>query len=144
MIFPTREFTTDQSPSGIAGGFVPADPTVVKSVSYAAETNTLQIVSSLSDPGPAIVDKHHTVDGLVEELHSILKTIPTEDPKGSEDIYGLNIGIAWGYGDFLWQNVGPAGCGGTSIVQATEEDKKKFKRALEIADELVALKGTGS
>ena len=75
---------------------------------------------------------------LIEELQSILKSIP-----GGQDIYGLDIGIVWGSKDLEWQNVGSDGCGGESNVKATDEQKKKFKRALEIADALVA-KGVGS
>ena len=87
--------------------------------------------------------KDDAADALVKELQSILKSIPTEEPRGSEDIYGLGISIMWGSDDFVWQNIGPAGCGGISDVQATDEDKAKFKRALDIADTLVA-KGVGS
>lgn len=40
-----------------------------------------------------------------------------------------------------WCNGGPQGCGGgTSTVQATEEQKTKFKRAVEIVKELVEKK----
>ena len=75
---------------------------------------------------------------LVDELHGILKSIPTEQPPGSEDIYGLDTSIAWGSDDLMWCNGGPQGCGGgQSYVQATDEDKVKFKRAVEIVNELV-------
>lgn len=89
------------------------------------------------------MEKDEAVDTLIKELHSILKSIPTEKPRGSEDIYGLGVGLMWGSDDLVWQNVGPEGCGGQSEVQATDEHKEKFKRALEIADILVA-KGVGS
>ncbi|TFY54976.1 hypothetical protein EVJ58_g8542 [Rhodofomes roseus] len=68
----------------------------------------------------------------------ILKSIPTEQPPGSEDIYGLDTSIAFGSDDLMWMNGGPAGCGtGRSTVQATEEDKAKFKRAVKIVQELL-------
>jgi hypothetical protein len=74
---------------------------------------------------------------LIDELHSILKSIPTESPPGSEDIYGLDTSIVWGSDDLVWQNGGPQGCvGGTSDVQPTEEDRVKFKRAVEIVKKL--------
>ena len=39
----------------------------------------------------------------------------------------------------IWMNGGPRGCGGgESFVKATDEDKVKFKRAVEIVTELVA------
>ena len=88
-------------------------------------------------------DDLEDVDELVEELQSILKTIPTEDPPGSEDIYGFDTSIMWGSDEFEWRNSGAQGCGGFSEVKASDEDKVKFKRALEIAETLVA-KGLGS
>jgi hypothetical protein len=80
-------------------------------------------------------DKKHLE--LVDELHGILKTLPTEQPRGSEDIYGLDTSIAWGSADLEWCNGGPGGVTGrTSSVQATEEEKAKFKRAVEIVKHL--------
>lgn len=136
-------FMPNKLPSGVAGGFAPPDPAAAKSVSCAAQTNTLKIVSSSSNLAPADVERDGSADALLEELQSILKTIPTEDPRGSEDIYGLGISIMWGSKDLEWQNLCPQGCGGASTVQATDEHKAKFKKALEIADALVA-KGIGS
>jgi hypothetical protein len=89
---------------------------------------------------PKSIDTEKTpeVNKLVEELYGILKDIPTEEPKGSEDIYGMDTSIMWGSDDLEWMNGGPAGCvRGSSTVQASEEDKKKFKRAVEIVKELV-------
>lgn len=138
-------FVLDQLSPGASGGFAPPEPTAVKSVVYAAGTNSLQITSSSSPSNlsQASVPKDASVDVLVEELQSILKSIPTEDPPGSGDIYGLNTSIMWGSDGFEWRNTVPEGCGGYSDVQATDEQKAKFKRALEIADALVA-KGVGS
>jgi len=128
---------------GIVGGFAPPAPAAVKSVTYSAETKNLQIqVTSPSSPSSDLtalaVKKDESVDTLVEELQSILKTLPTEDPPGSEDIYGFDTSIMWGSDSFVWNNAGAQGCGGSSQVQATKEQKAKFKRALEIADNLVA------
>lgn len=135
----------DRLPSGIVGGFAPPEPTAQKSVTYTADTNSLQITSSSSSSnlGPKKVEKDSSVDPLVEELQAILRSIPTENPPGSEDIYGLNTSIMWGSDEFVWRNSCPEGCGGSSSVQATDEQRAKFKRALEIADALVA-KGAGS
>ena len=86
---------------------------------------------SLSATDPKTVE-------LVEELEGILKSIPTEYPPGSEDIYGIDTGIAFQCGDFVWFNGGPAGCGGgESSVKATDEDKANFKRAVAIVEQLV-------
>ena len=94
--------------------------------------------SGLQDLGPKSLDaEHDETKVLIQELHDILKDLPTEQPPGSEDIYGLDISIAWGSEDLEWVNGGPQGCGGgTSSVQATAEQKRKFKRAVEIATEL--------
>jgi hypothetical protein len=82
-------------------------------------------------------DDQHT-ESLVHELQGILKTIPSEHPPGSEDIYGLNTSIAWGSEEVQWQNSAPGGCGhGVSEVQPTKEHKAKFTRAVEIVNELV-------
>ncbi|CAE6479038.1 unnamed protein product [Rhizoctonia solani] len=69
-----------------------------------------------------------------------MKEIPTESPPGSEDIYGLDTAIMWMSDDLEWMNGGPQGCGGgVSYVQPTEEQKAKFKRAVEIVTELTKL-----
>ncbi|KAI0644161.1 hypothetical protein C8Q79DRAFT_913666, partial [Trametes meyenii] len=55
------------------------------------------------------------------------------------DIYGLDTRIAFGSEDLERQNGSPQGCGhGESLVKPTEEDKTKFKRAVEIVKELQA------
>jgi len=77
-------------------------------------------------------------ESLVNELHGILKKLPTESPPGSEDIYGLDTSIAWGSDDLQWMNGAPGGCGGgTSSVRPTDEEKAKFRRAVEIVTTLV-------
>ncbi|KAF8589126.1 hypothetical protein K439DRAFT_1383746 [Ramaria rubella] len=131
---------------GIAGGFAPPTPSAVHVLSRAKDSPAyITITSAVRPDGTAslneaapkkIAVEHHT--SLIEELHSILNGLPTEFPPGSEDIYGLDTSIAWGSDDLQWHNGGPAGCGGgNSNKQASAEDKKKFKRAVEIVNELV-------
>jgi len=61
-----------------------------------------------------------------------------ESPPGSEDIYGLDISIAWGSDDLMWCNSGPEGFEGSeSQVKASEEQKLGFKRAVEIIEQIV-------
>jgi hypothetical protein len=68
-----------------------------------------------------------------------MQMLPTEQPPGSEDIFGQDTSIAFGSDDLEWANGGPAGCGGgTSAVQATEQEKAKFKRAVEIVQHLAS------
>ncbi|KAF8878800.1 hypothetical protein CPB84DRAFT_1793827 [Gymnopilus junonius] len=132
---------------GITGGFAPPTPDAIFTITQPLNTELLTITSairpagtpSLQEIAPKFINakKDHTA-ALVEELHNILKELPTESPPGSEDIYGLDTSIAWGSDDLEWINGGPQGCGGgTSSVQATDEQKAKFKRAVDIVNELV-------
>ncbi len=74
----------------------------------------------------------------IHELQALLKDLPVEHPPGSKDIYGLDTSIAWNSDDLMWCNGGPEGCGGGhSFVEADEEHKAKFKRAVEIVNGLV-------
>jgi hypothetical protein len=133
--------------AGITGGFAPPTPSAVHALSRASGQTLLSITSetrkdgepSLSAAAPKSLDASdaHTAK-LVDELEGILRTIPTESPPGSEDIYGLDTSIMWGSDGLEWMNGGPAGCGGgKSEVQATPEDKKKFERAVQIVQTLV-------
>jgi len=131
--------------NGITGGFAPPTPSAVHVLSRSKDSPSDLVISTAVRPdGQASLaqasDKRVEVDShaaLIDELHSLLKGLPTESPPGSEDIYGLDTSIAWGSDDLEWANGGPAGCGGGhSETQASEEDKKKFKRAVEIVNEL--------
>jgi hypothetical protein len=132
---------------GITGGFAPPTPDAIHIVEKAASTDRVTISSSIREDGTPDLQPlglksfhhdHEDAPALVEELHGILKEIPTEQPPGSQDIYGLDTSIAWQSDDLEWYNGGPQGCGGgESFVQPTEEQKKKFKRAVEIVNLLV-------
>ncbi|KAG6872866.1 hypothetical protein C0995_005854 [Termitomyces sp. Mi166 len=131
---------------GIVGGFAPPTPDYVHTVTKASNNTNLLVASAFRQDGTrqlqdalpkSLSATDH--DALVDELHSILKELPMESPPGSEDIYGLNTSIAWGSEDLEWYNGGPQGCGGgTSDVQATDEQKAKFKRAVDIVNELAS------
>lgn len=132
---------------GITGGFAPPTPSAIHTITALSTQPVINISSAIRPDGtPALQDalpkslKHndHTA-AAVYELYSILKTLPIESPPGSQDIYGMDTSIAFAHGDFVWMNGGPQGCGsGVSQTQATAEDKAKFKRAVEIVNELVA------
>ncbi|THH29163.1 hypothetical protein EUX98_g5027 [Antrodiella citrinella] len=131
---------------GITGGFAPPTPSAIFTVTGAPSVPHLLVTAavrphgtpSLQDSIPKDLAIDNRTSSLVTELHSILKTIPVESPPGSEDIYGLDTSIAFGSEDLQWMNGGPQGCGGgQSSVQATEEDKIKFRRAVEIVEQLV-------
>ena len=142
---------------GITGGFAPPTPSAIHTITLAesnlatapsAEHRTLQIASSIRPDGTidlqdALPKELHYMPGsdeesTINELHGILKSLPTESPPGSEDIYGSDTSIAWFSDDLEWCNGGPQGCGGgQSVVNASEEHKAKFKRAVSIINDLV-------
>ncbi|KIY72713.1 hypothetical protein CYLTODRAFT_417715 [Cylindrobasidium torrendii FP15055 ss-10] len=128
---------------GITGGFAPPTPNAIFTVTRPLNSAQLNVTSATRETGTrglqdAVPKSIPHPEELMDELHTILKQIPTEQPPGSEDIYGLDTSIAYGADDFMWCNGGPQGCGGgKSEVQATEEDKAKFKRAVEIVHKLV-------
>ncbi|KAG6886282.1 hypothetical protein C0993_006692 [Termitomyces sp. T159_Od127] len=131
---------------GIVGGFAPPTPDYIYTVTKASTNTNLLVASAFRQAGtPQLQDAAPKSlpatdnDALIDELHSILKELPMESPPGSEDIYGLNTSIAWGSEDLEWCNGGPQGCGGgTSEVQATDEQKAQFKRAVDIVNELAS------
>jgi len=135
--------------AGITGGFAPPTPDAIHTITKAENNTHLLISSAIREigtpnlgsfaPKSLLASSPHTDTAtLVDELHGILKELPTEMPVGSEDIYGMDVSIAWGSEDLMWCNGGPEGCGGgASTVQATEEEKRKFSRAVQIVEELV-------
>lgn len=150
-INPDRTYIVRLTPHlstlGITGGFAPPTPSAIYTITGAPSQPSWSITAAVRPDGtPSLGDEERktlaatdaTATALVGELHDILKGLPTEQPPGSEDIYGLDTGIAFGSDDLMWMNGGPAGCGGgTSTVQATEEQKVQFKRAVKIVQELV-------
>ncbi|EMD37220.1 hypothetical protein CERSUDRAFT_115115 [Gelatoporia subvermispora B] len=143
---PPQEFSL-RLQRGIAGGFAPPTPEAIYTITAAASQPVLQVTAAerphgtpeLQDALPKTLSADSHSSALIDELHAILKTLPTEYPPGSEDIYGLDTSIAFGSADLMWTNGGPSGCGGgSSQTQATDDDKKNFKRAVDIVKELVA------
>ncbi|CAE6383524.1 unnamed protein product [Rhizoctonia solani] len=138
---------------GITGGFAPPTPNAIHQLTRSNDNPDSLLIQSMVRPGgtPSLQphppkeltqldDPGHASNSLVDELHTILKEIPTEQPPGSEDIYGMDTSIMWASEDLEWMNGGPSGCGrGTSVVQPTDEQKAKFKRAVEIITQLTQL-----
>ena len=128
------------------GGFAPPTPTAIHTISASRQVPQVFLVQAVTNPSDMAalsappkelnVKDDHTK--LVAELHGILKTLPTEHPAGSEDIYGLDTSIAWFSDDLMWINGGPQGCGGgkSEGPAPSEEQKQKFKRAVEIVTHL--------
>ncbi|KZT01592.1 uncharacterized protein LAESUDRAFT_731002 [Laetiporus sulphureus 93-53] len=132
---------------GITGGFAPPTPNAIYTITGIPSQGLLNITGAVRPDGTPSLQEVHPKSlsatdvnnaALLGELHEILKSIPTEHPPGSEDIYGMDTSIAYGSEDLMWMNGGPQGCGGgVSETQATDEDKAKFKRAVQIVEELV-------
>ncbi|KAF9043580.1 hypothetical protein BDZ89DRAFT_1034436 [Hymenopellis radicata] len=96
---------------GITGGFAPPTPNAIITVTRPLNQNTLNITSAVREIGTkglaaAVPKSIPHPEELADELHSILKELPTEQPPGSQDIYGLDISIAWGSDDLMWCNGG--------------------------------------
>ncbi|KAL9540174.1 hypothetical protein PS6_010884 [Mucor atramentarius] len=118
---------------GIVGGF--AGPTVKQVVDIKGDNNGATVMHATLKPESK--NDYHTQSGgaSIEELSSLLDTLkqqlqelPTEQPIGSQDIYGQDISLSFFSDDFQWSNGGPEGCSqGESQVQATPEQKEKFK-----------------
>ncbi|TFK45672.1 hypothetical protein OE88DRAFT_1668951 [Heliocybe sulcata] len=157
---PPTEFSL-RLQHGITGGFAPPTPNAIHTITLSTQNpslfiqsavrppgtpqlqsslnpTTLALSSPVSSPSGISASSAKTAGDLVDELHSILKELPTEQPPGSQDIYGMDTSIAWGSEDLEWFNGGPQGCGGgVSEVQVNDEQKAKFKRAVEIVNLLV-------
>ncbi|KAH7871429.1 uncharacterized protein C8R40DRAFT_1072486 [Lentinula edodes] len=142
---------------GITGGFAPPTPSFIATITRPVDSDTLNITSASRPSGTPDLQSFApktlalgtvevtalgsvSVEGLIDELHGILKELPTEEPRGSEDIYGLDTSIFWGSEDLQWMNGGMGGVTGqpgSSTVQPTPEQKAQFKRAVEIVEALV-------
>jgi len=131
---------------GITGGFAPPTPSAIYTIVASPQPPNTILISAAKRPDgqpqlSAAAEKSVSLGEnakLIDELETILKGLPIENPPGSEDIYGLDISILYGSANVEWANGGPAGCsGGTSAVHATAEQKAQFKRAVEIVSHLV-------
>ncbi|KAJ3979007.1 hypothetical protein F5890DRAFT_1421945 [Lentinula detonsa] len=140
---------------GITGGFAPPTPSFIATITRPIDSDSLNITSASRPDGtpelqsfaPKTLTLGHaaqltgvstSAEALIDELHGILKQLPTEQPPGSEDIYGLDTSIFWGSDDLQWVNGGMNGVNGQpGSVQATPEQKAQFKRAVEIVEVLV-------
>ncbi|CAO3629218.1 unnamed protein product [Cunninghamella blakesleeana] len=127
---------------GITGGFV--GPTIKRAVQIDGDESQGASIQ-VSDLKAGTKADYNTLGGdlmgknkaflssFIPEIKDLLKTLPIEEPAGSEDIYGLDTSITFFSDDFNWQNGGPGGCGhGKSSTQATEEQKEKFKALVDL------------
>ncbi|KAG2203529.1 hypothetical protein INT46_011434 [Mucor plumbeus] len=123
---------------GVVGGFV--GPTLRQMVDIKGDNSGATIMQATLKPESK--NDYHTLAGgaSIEEVSSLLDTLkqqlqslPTEEPVGSEDIYGQDISLSFFSDDFQWSNGGPDGCAqGESQTQATPEQKEKFKELVNL------------
>ncbi|KAI9473751.1 MAG: hypothetical protein EXX96DRAFT_487566 [Benjaminiella poitrasii] len=123
---------------GIVGGF--AGPTIKHVVDIKGDDTGATIMQASLKPESKT--DYHTQSGgaSIEQIASILdtlkqqlQTLPTEEPTGSEDIYGQDISLSFFSDDFQWSNGGSEGCSqGESAVKATPEEKEKFKELVNL------------
>ncbi|KAG2226180.1 hypothetical protein INT45_003325 [Circinella minor] len=124
---------------GITGGF--ASPTVKKVIEIKGDSNSGATLLH-ANLKPESKNDYVTQTGAVstEQITTLLSAIkdqlqnlPTEEPVGSEDIYGLDTSILFFADGFQWGNGGPEGCtGGESTRQATPEQKQIFASLVEL------------
>jgi hypothetical protein len=84
-------------PAGIGGGFIPASPEAVHELIRSVDNpSSLVVRSALPEKGASLMSflamkevepkslsaSDEASEKLVDELHDILKTLPTEDPPG--------------------------------------------------------------
>ncbi|KAG2196719.1 hypothetical protein INT47_009629 [Mucor saturninus] len=123
---------------GITGGF--AGPTIKQVVDIQGDNSGASITQATLKP-QSKTDYHTQTGGVsAEQLSSLLdllkqelQALPTEDPVGSEDIYGQDISLSFFSDDFQWSNGGPEGCSqGESTTKASDEQKEKFKEIVQM------------
>ncbi|KAE8351127.1 hypothetical protein BDV28DRAFT_137813 [Aspergillus coremiiformis] len=134
---------------GIRGGFTPPNPSAISTLIKSASESNIHISVAIRLPGtrtlqpqpPKILDSSDEETlRLVTELSNTLRDLPTESPPQSEDIYGLDTSIAWRSEDMEWCNGAPAGCdAGESLVKVDDDQISKFRRAVEIVEQLVQM-----
>lgn len=120
----------------ITGGFAPPTPSSIIGIDAGdGESLQMQITRQFAEAETKTIAAANN-DALIDELYGILKEIPMGPPACSEDIYGLDTGIAWMSEDLQWTNSDNISGQGKSSVQSSSEEKKKFERAVDIIHEI--------
>ncbi|ODQ55734.1 hypothetical protein SAICODRAFT_28796 [Saitoella complicata NRRL Y-17804] len=124
---------------GICGGIKPATPRLLLEITSPGE-GAPSIKSSERKQGTKVFKEQSAevsaeqINGLASELKEVLAGLPTEKPRGAEDIYGLDTSIFFGSDELEWRNGGPEGCTPglyESDIQPTAAQKAKFKDLVE-------------
>ncbi|GAO46149.1 hypothetical protein G7K_0387-t2 [Saitoella complicata NRRL Y-17804] len=99
---------------GICGGIKPATPRLLLEITSPGE-GAPSIKSSERKQGTKVFKEQSAevsaeqINGLASELKEVLAGLPTEKPRGAEDIYGLDTSIFFGSDELEWRNGGPEG-----------------------------------
>ncbi|PVH88660.1 hypothetical protein DL98DRAFT_648019 [Cadophora sp. DSE1049] len=130
---------------GITGGFAPPTPSAIHTISRSSTSPTMDISSQQQAPGShdlqplptkTLPIQNHSEQ--IDQIHQILKDLPVEDPPGSEDIYGMDTGVAWKGDGLEWSNGGAEGCGSDfSNVQVGKGEKERFGEVVRMVLEIV-------
>lgn len=120
---------------GVTGGFVEASPELHILIDVGKDKVSVQ--KSIKSDAPAAADGFKTnsieldasqVKSLVDGWEAILKTLPIEEPKGCEDIYGLDYSLQFHSSDLKWANTPNEGCNSTpSTIVPSKEQKQRFQ-----------------
>ncbi|KAL7749533.1 hypothetical protein RI367_005088 [Sorochytrium milnesiophthora] len=142
---------------GAGGGFVTASPTLLIELLQEVATAPASIkfwsnelITSAGGGATSSNEYQHDAgvesavfNALFDRMQSALLALPTEEPRGSEDIYGLDTQImlmddsnpAAAERGLLWANQFPEGCAHnqSSCARATEAHKQAFANVIKDA-----------
>jgi hypothetical protein len=119
------------------GGFVGATPKEIHTLTTSSSTTQSLLVQSairlddtshLQEQGDTKTLDIRKSSLLVDELHAILKSLPTDVE------YDGKFSIEWGSDDLMWKNQRRQG-----LKKAGSEDDKNFGRAVEIVKQMVQM-----
>lgn len=135
---PHGETTRISLRQGVVGGIRPAVERL--RIDFAVEgkrvTVRMATLTNPEEPDPRKA-KREVRTGTMErkELDALLKeidpiwTLPVEDPKNGEDIYGLDTIVSVESGGKTWGNGVPSGCvHAPSSTRPTDPDKDAFRK----------------
>jgi hypothetical protein len=114
---------------GIVGGI--KAPTVKLQIDIEADKIRMMRLENGKEVVTTGVIPEKELEELLKDMQKVWD-LPTEDPVGGEDIYGLDTSISIERGEKKWRNGGPGGCvHSASKVHPTEEQKKLFEKLVD-------------
>jgi hypothetical protein len=139
--------TTIRLVEGVVGGFMPAVPR--KQILIEVEGGQVHIEKHVKSDAANAVDGYvqskstvslQQVQATVDHCVSTLKSLPVENPSGSEDVYKQDVSIFVEADGFAWANVPNQGCAiQESNVKPTSEQIEHFKQIIQKITQLADL-----